>query len=165
MTSLEEQGIISPVQFSSWATPVVPVVKKSGKVRLCGDYKLTINQASPTDTYPLPRVDELYANLAGGKYFSKLDMSNAYLQLPLDEESKKYVMINTHKGLFQYNRLPFGVSFAPANFQRYIDSLLQGLQGTSAYLDDILVTGATSEEHLQNLDRVLGTSFSQLDSG
>ena len=88
LTSLEEQGIISPVQFSSWAAPVVPVVKKSGKVRLCGDYKLTINQVSPTDTYPLPRVDELYANLAGGKYFSKLDMSNAYLQLPLDEEQE-----------------------------------------------------------------------------
>ena len=110
LTSLKEQGIISPVQFSSWAAPVVPVVKKSGKVRLCGDYKLTINQASPTNTSPLPTVDELYANLAGGKYFFKLDMSNVYLQLRLDEKSKQYVTINTYKGLFQYNHLPFGVS-------------------------------------------------------
>ena len=69
--------------------------------------------------------------------------------------SKKYVTINTSRGLFQYNRLPFGVSSAPAIFQRVIDNVLQGIPGVCAYLDDILVTGRTQEEHLQNLDRVL----------
>ena len=92
LTNLQTQGVISPVQFSPWAAPVVPVLKRNGKVRLCGDYKLTINKAAPTETYPLPRVDELFAvgGGGGGGYFSKLDMSNAYLQLPLDEESKAY---------------------------------------------------------------------------
>jgi hypothetical protein len=122
---------------------------------LCGDYKVTANKAVLIETYPLPRVDELVTDLAGGKSFTKLDMSNAYLQLPLDEQSKEYLVINTHKGLFKYNRLPFGVSSAPAIFQRCMDTLLQGLPGVSVYLDDILVTGRTTEEHLQNLEAVL----------
>ena len=114
LDDLKSQGIISPVQFSSWAAPVVPVLKKNGKMRLCGDYKLTINQASPTDPYPLPLIEEIFANLSGGTLFSKLDLANAFLQLPLDDESKQYLTINTHKGLFQYNRLPFGIASAPS---------------------------------------------------
>ena len=106
LSRLEHLGIISPVQHSQWAAPIVPVVKKDGSVRICGDFKTTVNQACPTESYPLPRVDELFADLAGGKYFTKLDMSNAYLQLPLSDQSKQLVTINTHKGLFQYNRLP-----------------------------------------------------------
>ena len=68
-------------------------------------------------------MDELVAALAGGKTFTKLDLSNEYLQLTLDEPSKEYLFINTHKGLFKYNRLPFGVSSAPAIFQRHMDTL------------------------------------------
>ena len=152
---LEDEGIISPVQFSSWAAPIVPVVKSNGKIRVCGDYKVTINQALQPDSYPLPRVDELFASLSGGRYFSKLDLSNAYLQIELEEESKQFVTINTSKGLFQYNRLPFGISSAPAIFQRCMETLLQGCKGVSVYLDDILISGATAEEHLQNLDKAL----------
>ena len=116
-------GIISPVQFSTWAAPIVPVLKQSGEVRICGDYKITINQACTTDSYPLPKVDDLLANLAG-QYFSKLDLSQAYLQLPLDEQSKEFVTVTTHRGLYRYNRLPFGVSSAPSIFQRTIENLL-----------------------------------------
>lgn len=155
LDDLQAKGIISPVQSSPWAAPIVPVLKQNGKMRICGDFKLTINQAAPREVYPLPRIEELFANLAGGKFFSKLDMSNAYLQLPLDEESKRYVTVNTHRGLFQYNRLPFGVSSAPAIFQRYMETLMQGLRGVSVYIDDILVTGASLEEHLENLTQVL----------
>jgi len=154
---LQRSGVIEPVEFSDWAAPIVPVLKEDGAVRVCGDYKMTINQASQLDTYPLPRVEDLFATLAGGQTFTKLDMSHAYQQLLLDEDSKQYVTINTHMGLFKYNRLVFGVTSSPAIFQRTMDNLLQNIPHVAVYLDDILVTGKTEEEHLQNLDQVLKT--------
>ena len=82
-------------------------------------------------------------------------MSQAYQQIELDELSKKYVVINTHKGLFQYNRLPFGVSSVPAIFQRVMESLLQGIPNVCVYIDDILVAGKTYQEHINSLEKVL----------
>jgi len=155
LADLKSKGIISPVKHSTWAAPIVPVLKKNGKVRICGDYKLTINQATPTETYPLPLIEELLTAMSGGKYFSKLDLQDAYLQLPLDTASKQYVAINTHRGLFQYNRLPFGIASAPAIFQRHMEMLLQGLDGVSVYLDDVLVAGYTFDEHQNHLAEVL----------
>ena len=152
---LLSEGIIEPIQFSDWAAPIVPIVKEDGRIRICGDYRVTINHSSKLDSYPIPKANDLFATLAGGKSFSKLDLSHAYLQLVLDEESRKFTTINTHKGLFHYKRLPFGVSSAPAIFQRTMDSLLQGIPQTCVYLDDILITGTTVEEHLKNLDEVL----------
>ena len=98
-------------------------MKPDGLIRICGDYRLTINKAAKVDSYPIPRVEDLFASLAGGKTFSKLDVAHAYLQLPLDEISREYVTINAHKGLFCYKRLPFGISSAPAIFQRKMESL------------------------------------------
>ncbi|XP_041379597.1 uncharacterized protein K02A2.6-like [Gigantopelta aegis] len=112
---LEKAGIIEPVEFSEWAAPVVPVIKWDGTVRICGDYKLTVNQAAKLDTYPLPKVDDLFSQLAGGKKFTKLDLAHAYQQIALEPDSKQYLTINTHKGLYQYTRLPFGVHSAPSN--------------------------------------------------
>ena len=83
---LERDGIIQPVEFSEWAAPIVPVVKTDGSIRICGDYKVTVNQAAKLDTYPLPRADDLFASLAGGKTFTTLDLAHAYQQIPLDEE-------------------------------------------------------------------------------
>ena len=107
------------------------------------------------ETYPLPQVEELFSNLAGGKYFSKLDMSSAYLQLPLAELSKEYLIINTHRGFYQFNRLLFSVASAPAIFQRSMETLLRDLPGLFVYLDDILITGSTLAELLANLEGVL----------
>ena len=152
---LHQQGIIEPVQFSDWAAPIVPVLKQNGSVRICGDYKLTVNEVAKLDTYPLPCIEDLFSSLSGGKYFSKLDLAQAYLQLPLDEASRKYVTINTQKDLYQYTRLPFGVASAPSIFQRTMDSLLQGIPKVCIYLDDILITGAMEAEHLHNLQEVL----------
>ena len=107
------------------------------------------------DPYPLPRIEDLLASLAGGQLFSKLDLSHAYLQVMLDEESKHLVTVNTHKGLVCFNWLPFGVSSAPAIFQRIMEGILKGIPGVSIYLDDILVTGKSEEQHLANLEQVL----------
>ena len=85
----------------------------TGTIRLCGDYRITVNHGYKVDTCPLPKVKDLFAAMSGGKVFTKLQIN---LQLPLDDKSKELVTINTHKGLFQYNRLPFGVSAAPAIF-------------------------------------------------
>ena len=88
LTRLEEAGVIEPVQFSSWAAPIVPVLKQDGTLRICGDYKVTVNRAAKTDSYPLPRIYDLFASLTGGK---TLDLARAYQQLELDEESRKLV--------------------------------------------------------------------------
>ena len=97
----------------------------------------------------------MFSTLAGGITFTKLDMSQAYQQLTLDDSSKEVVTINTHKGLFCYQRLPFGVSSAPGIFQRTMESLLQGIPRVLVYLDDILITGTSQEEHRANLKEVL----------
>ena len=82
--------------------------KGDGALRVCGDYKVTINPALVVNKYPLSRPEKLMAQLAGGQNFSKLDLSQAYEQIELDSDSHKYVTINTHLGLYQYTRVPFG---------------------------------------------------------
>ena len=93
---LQRENIISPVDFSEWAAPIVPVVKQDGSVRICGDYKGTVNQVSKLHNYPIPKTEDLLATLGGGNKFTKLDMSQAYQQLELEESSKKFTTINTH---------------------------------------------------------------------
>ncbi|KAK9517616.1 hypothetical protein VZT92_022970 [Zoarces viviparus] len=154
LRKLEEANIISPVKHSEWAAPIVPVVKKDKSLRLCGDYKVSANQAVERETYPLPRLEELLATLSGGKIFSKIDLATAYQQVLLDDDSKKYTTINTHRGLFVYNRLPFGISSAPSIFQRIVENRMKGLP-VVVFLDDLLIMGRTEKEHLHNLQKVL----------
>ena len=78
---LESEGILSKVEWSDWATPIVPVPKQDGSIRICGDCKGTINPALQAEQYPLPRIEDIFANLAGGKKFSKIDLRQAYHQL------------------------------------------------------------------------------------
>ena len=130
-----EQGVIEPVKYSEWAAPIVPVLKSDqSSVRICGDYKMTVNQVAKPDCYPISRIEDLFASLSRGETFTKLDMSNAYQQLVLDEESRKLTTINIHKGLYQYRRLPFGVSTAPAIFQRTMECMLRDIPHVCLYL-------------------------------
>lgn len=152
---LERQGVISKVNYSEWAAPIVVVPKADSSVRICGDYKVTINPMLKVDQHPLPNAQDLFATLAGGKWFSKLDLSHAYQQLELDDASKKYLTINTSQGLYQYHRLTFGIASAPAIFQNVMDKVLQGLVHVVWFLDDILIATSSVEEHLEVLNEVL----------
>ncbi|XP_053373962.1 uncharacterized protein K02A2.6-like [Mercenaria mercenaria] len=153
---LEKDGVIERVDNSSWASPLVVVPKADKKsLRLCGDYKVSVNREISEDQYPLPNVDDMFATLAGGKKFTKLDLTQAYAQLELDENSKDLLTINTHLGLYKYNRLAYGVSSAPAIFQSVMDTVLAGLSGVVCRIDDILITAPSDDVHLQRLEEVL----------
>ena len=152
---LERAGILEKVRYSDWAAPIVPVPKADGGIRLCGDYKVTVNPILKVDQYPMPTAEDLLATLAGGEKFSKLDLSHAYQQVILDQESRKYVTVNTHKGLYQYTRLPFGIASAPAVFQQIMEKMLHGIPHVAIYLDNILITGRDDAEHLSILRQVL----------
>ena len=139
------------MEFSDWATPIVPVLKPDGSVHICGDYKVTINPVLDVPEHPMPTADDLFAQLNGGEKFTKLDLSSAYQQVLLYEESRQYVTINTHLGLFRYTRLPFGVASSPA----ILDSVMNGLQGVGGILDDLIITGSNDEMHFRNLEGAL----------
>ena len=134
---LEVLGILERVSHSDWAAPIVVAPKKDGRVHLCGDYKVTINQFLNVDQYPLPNPTDLFATLRGGQWFTKLDLSQAYQQMLLEESSRKYVTISTSLGFFQYTQLPFGVVSAPAIFQRAMDAILQGITEVICFINDI----------------------------
>ncbi|XP_026327853.1 uncharacterized protein K02A2.6-like [Hyposmocoma kahamanoa] len=148
-------GIIEPVEHSEYASPIVPVLKKNGSVRLCADYSRTINKQLQVEKYPLPTTSELFSKIHGGQHFSKLDLSMAYNQFVLDNESKNLTCINTNRGLYTFSRLVFGLASAPSIFQRAIEGVLSGLDGVLCLLDDILVTGKDWKEHLERLNAVL----------
>jgi hypothetical protein len=131
------------------------VIKPCGDIRICGDYSGTINQASPLEQYLVPTFEELLSNLSGGTKFTKLDLSQAYHQLELNPDCRKFTTINTPYGLYQYKRLVFGINSAVSIFQRTIKNVLKGLPGCCVRIDDILVTGETDAIHLENLHRVL----------
>ena len=125
---LERTKIIELVRHSQWAAPVVSVIKSDGSIQLCGDYRTTVNQAAKLHPYPLLKIEDLFASLAGGRVFSKLDLSHAYLQVMLDEESRNLVTVNTHKGLFRFNGLLLGVASAPAIFKWIMEGILKEYQ-------------------------------------
>ena len=154
---LLDEGTLEPVKLADWAAPIVAVVKcDKTSVRICGDFSTMVNPVNKLDRYPIIKSSDLFVKLGKGKFFSKLDLSHAYQQLPLDSELKKYVVINTHKGLFRYTRLPLGVASAPGIFQRVMEGALQGIEGVVVYLDDILIVTPTEEAYLRILDEVLG---------
>lgn len=155
LDKLVAQGVFEPVRTSRWATPIVPVAKKDGSLRICGDYRCTVNRVVKPDVYPIPTVAELFSRLAGGVIFSKLDLKQAYQQLVLDDAAAELLTINTHRGLFRARRLQFGVSTAVSIFQRFMDTLLAGIPGVQPYLDDILIAGKTIDEHNVRLSAVL----------
>ncbi|XP_049886457.1 uncharacterized protein K02A2.6-like [Pectinophora gossypiella] len=153
LDAMLREGVIEPVDHSDWASPLVPVNKADGGLRICADYKATINPVLLIDRYPLPKIDDLMVNLSGAQYFSKIDLSQAYNQIELDE-TKIYTVINTHRGLYRYNRLVYGLSSSPGIFQRIMCNLLKDIPNVEVFLDDVIIGGRTKQEHLLALESV-----------
>ena len=151
----EKRGVLRKVEISEWATPIVPVVKPNGSIRLCGDYKVSLNPQLQVNQYPLPHPDEWFASLNGGQKFTTLDLSEAYLQIDLEEGAKSYSTINTHKGFYAFNRLPYDIASSPAIFQCVMEQILPKVPVIVCYIDEILITGKDDEEHLHRLELVL----------
>ncbi|XP_033100805.1 uncharacterized protein K02A2.6-like [Anneissia japonica] len=152
---LENEGIITPIKFSEWSTPIVPIVKPDKSIRLCRDYKVTVNQAIKPDKHPMPKIEDVFATLAGGEKFSKLDLKNAYVHLEMSDEAKCILTINTQKGSYQVNRLPYGITPATGIWQRVMEQVLQCIPGVACIRDDMILTGQNDEIHLQHLEQVL----------
>ncbi|XP_039759578.1 uncharacterized protein K02A2.6-like [Pararge aegeria] len=151
---LVSQGTIVRVENSDYGTPIVPVIKKCGSIRICGDYKVTINPKLKREPYPLPRIEELYSILSGGIFFSKIDLAHAYEQVILTEDSRPCTAISTHVGTFQYIRTPYGLSCIPEKFQKMMEEVVRGVPNTVVFLDYICVAGADFKSHLRNLREV-----------
>nr|CDJ93793.1 RNA-directed DNA polymerase (reverse transcriptase) domain containing protein [Haemonchus contortus] len=138
-------------KYSAWAAPIVVVKKSNGTLRLCADFSTGLNDALMLHQDPLPTSDVVFAKLNGGTAFTQIDFADAYLQIKVVDEAKELLTINTHRGLLRYNRLLFGVKSAPGILQQTIDSMICGLEGCAAYLDDDIVTSRIIEEHVANL--------------
>lgn len=152
---LQHSGIISPVEFSQFAAPIVVVRKPNGKIRICADYSTGLNDALLPHQYPIPTPEQIFATLANCSVFSQIDLSDAYLQLKVDNDSKKLLTINTHLGLFTMNRLCPGVKPASGIFQQLMDTMFAGLENNvSTFFDDILVATSNEDEHKIVLEEV-----------
>ena len=155
ITQLEKEGIIEAVPEnapSQWVSPIVVVPKKDGCVRLCVDMRVP-NTAIKRVRYPIPTLNDISIQLNGAKYFSKLDLNQAYHQLPLHIDSRFITTFSTHVGLYRYTCLNYGTNAAMEIFQHVLQETLQGINGVLNIADDIVVFGKTRKEHdlaLQN---------------
>lgn len=148
------QGVYTATEYSDFAAPIVVVKKKNGKIRICGDYSTGLNDELEPNKFPLPTADQIFASLTGCEIFSVIDLSDAFLQVPLDDTARKLLTINTHLGLFNVNRLQPGVKTAPGIFQEITTKMLSGIKAY-AFIDDIIVGAKTENEHQQLLFEVL----------
>ena len=147
-------GILSKVEFNEWAAPTVYIGKKSKEIRVCADFSTELNAALKDYHYSLPSPEDVFKKLNGGKVFSKIDLNEAYLQISLKENGSKLLCINTHRGLYKFDRLAFGIKVAPAIFQQVMDTILGGFDFTFAYLDDIVISSKTKALHREHLNKV-----------
>ena len=151
----EAEGNWERVTYSEWGTPLVPVAKPDGGVRICGDYKVTVNPQLHVAHHPMPNIHDMQAVLGGCRIFSKVDLKAAFQQLLMDEKSQEMCTVNTHLGLFRPKRLPFGIASSPALWQQTMDRIFNGLPGVFCFIDDILVAGRDEKEHRDRLVAVL----------
>ena len=155
LDKLSAEGIIEKVDYSEWGTPLVIIPKSDGSVRLCADYKVTVNNQLHDSRHPIPKIEDIFNRLHGGSYFCTLDIYKAYLHLVVDEESAKVQAISTHRGTYLAKRLFFGIKSAPNEFHAFIHQFVQDLDGVSAYFNDLIIQGKTIQECRDRLVNVL----------
>ncbi len=149
-----ETEVIRPSK-SPWASPLVLVKKEDGSTRFCVDFR-RLNDVTVGDSFPVPRIDDSLRALGGAKIFSTIDLTKGFWQVPVREDDKPKTAFTCHKGLFEFNTMPFGLKGAPATFQRLMTAVLGDLnwQIVLIYLDDIIVYSRSFEEHLEHLELV-----------
>eukprot|EP00731_Ephydatia_muelleri_P004053 Em0002g229a len=154
LQEMERSGIIEPT-CSEWASPIVVVPKRNGELRLCVDYR-RLNSVSQVDSYLMPRIDELIDRVGKANFITTLDLTTGYWQIPMADKDKCKTAFVTPFGSFQFTVMPFGLSGAPASFQRLMDRLLQGCEDYAvAYIDDFAIFSSDWQDHLKQLQEVL----------
>lgn len=148
-------GIIEKAEPpTTWLSAMVVEPKKDGDIRICLDMRL-VNKAIEREKHPMPTIEEILSRVAKSKFFSSLDISNAFHQVEIAENSRHVTTFITSKGLFRYKRLLFGISCAPEKFQKILEEILAGCEGALNFIDDILVFGSDKQEHGRRLSKVL----------
>ena len=150
---LVKTGVLSKLEYSEWAAPLINGEKKSKDMRVCPDFFTGLNAALKNSNYPLPCPEVIFSRLNGGKFFLKTDFCYAYSLISFEEVSSKLFWINTQRGLYKFDRLPFRVKVAPAIFQQVMDTMLSSLDFEIAYLGDILMKSKSINEHNEHVHK------------
>lgn len=154
---MQSLGIIEEVhEATDWCAPMVPVIKKNKKPRICVDLK-KLNKAVKRERFILPTLEDIAPTLSGATVFSTVDASSGFWQIPLDANSRRLTTFITPVGRFCFRRLPFGITSAPEIFQQKMSALLRDHEGAVVVMDDVLIFGKDREDHDKNLRKVLET--------
>lgn len=148
-----ELGVIEP-STSPYSNPLIAVKKKDGSDRVCLDSR-KINKLTVFDSEPMPDQDLIMTRISGSKYFTKIDLSRGYWQIPIDEQSKPITAFQTSKGLMQFKVVPFGLVNASATFNRMMRKLFNDAANVEMFVDDLLIHTKGWEEHIKTLIKVL----------
>ena len=154
---LTNADIIEP-STSPWSSPIVPVRKKDGSIRLCVDYR-KLNAATVPDKFPVPNLLDSIFGLSGTNFFTKVDLIRSYYQIPLDASSRPLTAFSTNRSHWQFKRLSFGLKNAPSAFQREIQAVLSAFPSNKVipYIDDIIILSSSFKEHVELVGKVLKT--------
>ena len=141
---------------SNFASPAFPLVKRDGSIRLVVDYR-KLNAVTAKSAYPFPNMYENFISLRGSTIFSSIDLTQGYYQIPLAKKSIKYSAFILPTGLYEFLRMPFGLSNAPRTFQKAMNDMFEGHDHVKCFLDDILIHSANEEEHKRDIEKTLET--------